>query len=93
MNPDEIKNLATLARIDLSEEEIASLGVDMEKILAFVGQIQEADMDTKAESRVGAVYNVFREDANPHESGIYTEALLSAAPDREGDFVKVKKIL
>ncbi len=37
--------------------------------------------------------NVMREDSNPHESGKYTETLLKAAPQREGQYVKVKKIL
>ena len=34
-----------------------------------------------------------RDDVNPRESGTYTEVLVSAAPAREGDFVRVKKIL
>ena len=37
--------------------------------------------------------NVMREDANPHESGIYTEKMLEQAPAREGNYIKVKKIL
>lgn len=93
MDKKEIENLAQLARMDLSEAEKASLASDMKDILAFVDKIKEADVDVTLENRVGAVYNVFREDMDPHESGIYTEALLAAAPSREGDFVKVKKIL
>lgn len=93
MNPQDIENLAKLARMDLSEAEKASLASDMKNILAFVDQIKEADIDMDAEGRLGPVYNVFRSDENPHETGIHTEALVSAAPDREGDFVKVKKIL
>lgn len=41
----------------------------------------------------GVGVNVMREDTEPHESGIYTEKLLSAAPQREGQYIKVKKIL
>ena len=93
MNPQDIENLAKLARMELSEAEKASLASDMKNILAFVDQIKEADIDMDAEGRLGPVYNVFRSDENPHETGIHTEALVSAAPDREGDFVKVKKIL
>ena len=93
MNPDDINNLAKLARMELSEVEKTSLAADMKNILAFVDQIKEADIDMDAAGRVGPVYNVFREDANPHETGIYTETLVSAAPEREGNFVKVKKIL
>ena len=93
MNPQDIENLAKLARMELSEAEKASLASDMKNILAFVDQIKEADISMEAEGRLGPVYNVFRSDENPHETGIHTEALVSAAPDREGDFVKVKKIL
>jgi Asp-tRNA(Asn)/Glu-tRNA(Gln) amidotransferase C subunit len=39
------------------------------------------------------ILNVMREDGRAHESGKYTEDLLNAAPDREGDYVKVKQIL
>lgn len=93
MNPQDIENLAKLARMELSEAEKASLASDMKNILAFVDQIKEADIDMDAEDRLGPVYNVFRSDENPHESGIHTEALVSAAPAREDDFIKVKKIL
>ncbi len=34
-----------------------------------------------------------REDGVGHDSGIHTEALLSAVPAREGNYLKVKKIL
>ncbi|MEN9405245.1 MAG: hypothetical protein RLY47_204 [Candidatus Parcubacteria bacterium] len=93
MNPQDIENLAKLARMELSEAEKASLASDMKNILAFIDQIKGADIDMDAEGRLGPVYNVLRPDENPHETGIHTEALVSAAPDREGDFVKVKKIL
>ena len=39
------------------------------------------------------VLNVMREDVNPHESGLYTEKILEQAPTREGNYIKVKKIL
>ena len=39
------------------------------------------------------VRNVMREDGPAHETGAYSEALLKEAPAREGDAVRVKKIL
>ena len=39
------------------------------------------------------VLNVMREDKDPHEAGLYTEKILEQAPAREGDYIKVKKIL
>ena len=37
--------------------------------------------------------NITREDEKPHKSGVYTKKILSEAPEREGDYIKVKKIL
>ena len=38
----DIKKLADMARIEMSEEEMTSLAHDFEPILAYVGQIKEA---------------------------------------------------
>ena len=91
MNKDEVLKLAKLARIDIPESEAETLSHEFEAILKYVGEIKNAKLgDTKPDY---ALKNVLREDANPHEPGIYTEAILNEAPEREGNFLKVKKIL
>ena len=89
----DIEKLATLARIELPESEKESLVKDMGAIIAFVDELKGAKVNLDDHTLVGVPHNVLREDANPHESGIYTEALLDNAPFREGNFVKVKNIL
>ena len=86
-----IAALARLARLEVSEEEIAKLEKEIPAILAFVDQIQQANM-SKHET-APALHNVMRADEDPHESGIHTEKLLSAAPTREGDRVAVKQVI
>lgn len=94
MTKPDIKALLRLARIDISPEEEAALAADSEKILEFVEQIQKAHSEGGvAALQPGVPMNVFRDDVNPHESGVYTEAILAQAPEREGEYVKVKKIL
>jgi aspartyl-tRNA(Asn)/glutamyl-tRNA(Gln) amidotransferase subunit C len=88
----DIKNLAALARIDIDPSEAENLEKDITSILGYVEQIQSAQTE-KSELVVGEVYNVLRSDEDPHESGLYTEMLLHEAPERQGDYVKVKKIL
>jgi aspartyl-tRNA(Asn)/glutamyl-tRNA(Gln) amidotransferase subunit C len=88
----EIERLAELARIEVDEEETQSLAKDIEAILGYVTLVQKVAGET-GEPEKPALVNVLREDANPHESGIYTDALLSVAPEKEGGYVKVKKIL
>jgi aspartyl/glutamyl-tRNA(Asn/Gln) amidotransferase C subunit len=94
MTKPDIKALSRLARIDLSAEEETVLVADSEKILAFVEAIQKVHGGTETGTlQPGTPMNVFRDDVNPHEKGIYTEAILSQAPARDGNYVKVKKIL
>jgi aspartyl-tRNA(Asn)/glutamyl-tRNA(Gln) amidotransferase subunit C len=89
---EDVRKLAALARIKLSPEEEETFAKDMEHILGYITQIQKVsgtvEMHGKEKTK-----NVLREDTNPHESGIHTEALLAEAPQREGNYIKVKKIL
>ena len=89
----EIEKLAELSRLSLTAEEKKTLRKDMDSILGYVDQLQKVSGGRDIKKRAGRVHNVMREDANPHESGIFTEVLISSAPRREGNYIKVKKIL
>lgn len=93
MRKEDIERLATLARIELREEESVSFAEDITSILGYVSDIQDITGNGELEKVVGAVFNVMRDDTEPHAAGLYTEDLLKAAPEREGQYVKVKKIL
>lgn len=94
MNKEEVLRLAGLARIEVSENEAEKLSHEFENILGYVAEVKNASGGASVPTPADyALKNVLREDTNPHESGIYTEKLLAEAPNREGDFVKVKKIL
>lgn len=88
----EIEKFAALARLELDETEKKKIRTDVEAILEYVKQVQDISVGNGAPEKTGLV-NMTREDEKPHKSGIFTETLLSAAPEREGDYVKVKKIL
>jgi aspartyl-tRNA(Asn)/glutamyl-tRNA(Gln) amidotransferase subunit C len=92
MEIKDIEKLATLARIELTDQEKEAFAKDLESILGYVDQIKEvATTDTFGEG--GFSYNVLREDENPNETGAQTETLLSGAPETQDGFVKVKQIL
>jgi aspartyl/glutamyl-tRNA(Asn/Gln) amidotransferase C subunit len=93
---EEIIKLATLSRLKLSDEEIVHMQKDMGAILAYVDKLKEAKgIDHGPVMSVNK--NVLREDANPHEGGIFTDRLIKAAPRHaetaDGKYLKVKKIL
>ncbi len=89
----ELDNLATLARIKLSDADKNSLVKEFDSILAYIDQLKKVDVSLDAEGRVGAVKNVTRPDDVHTTSSADREGLLNEAPDREGDFIAVKKMI
>lgn len=87
----DVKALASLARLEVSDEELVRLEKEIPGILSFVEQIQKAAGDVP--QKTPSLRNVMRQDTNPHEGGLHTETLLSAAPSREGNYVAVKQVL
>ncbi len=94
MDKDKVLGLAKLARIEMGEAEAEKLSQEFEGILNYVSEIKSISADIPhLGSDKFALKNVMREDGGPHESGIYTEKILSQTPAREGNYLKVKKIL
>ena len=98
MNPDAIRHLARLSRLDIPESDIPSFQKEFESILAFVGQVKNV-AGVEAIHEHDSWRNIFRADHDadpalaPHTPGEYTERLLAVAPEREGNSIVVKKIL
>ena len=87
----DVEKLAQLARIKLEEDEKKSLTKEIDSILTYVDQIKKATVDMDYTPVPGAVHNVMREDIV--ETFDNREGLLNEAPDREGEFIAVKKII
>jgi aspartyl-tRNA(Asn)/glutamyl-tRNA(Gln) amidotransferase subunit C len=93
ITPQELDNLANLARIKLSADDKASLIKEFDSILGYIDQLKKVDVSLDTEGRVGAVRNVARPDSAVQTSPVDREGLLNEAPDREGDFIAVKKMI
>ncbi len=89
---DEVAKLASLARIEVPEGERETFAKEFDAILAYVGQLDGLTA-TDAVHALPVVRNVFREDKNPHESGMYTKKITEQFPKRDGDYLSVKPIL
>ena len=68
ISKEDIAGLATLARLELSDIEVASLQKDVSNILDFVGQLEHHSIDSTGISRGSApsvplLRTVMREDA------------------------------
>jgi len=89
----EIENLANLARIKLEEGEKQGLTKEIDSILTYLDQIKKATVNIDFSPKPGAVFNAFREDTVIVTSTEDRERILNEAPDREKDFIAVKKII
>ena len=89
----ELDNLANLARIKLTDDDKKSLIKEFDSILTYIDQLKKVDVSLDTEGRVGAVKNVARPDDVASISSADREGLLNEAPDREADFIAVKKMI
>ncbi|GCE11834.1 Asp-tRNA(Asn)/Glu-tRNA(Gln) amidotransferase subunit GatC [Tengunoibacter tsumagoiensis] len=87
-----VTNVARLARLGLSEEEIDTFGSQLSAILGHIHILQEADVSgVSPTAHASRQTNVMREDiAKPS----YTpEELLANAPDQEDNCLRVNAVL
>lgn len=96
----EIENVASLARLQLSEKEKEKLQKDLDSVLGFIEKLKELDV-SGVEPTVsgGGRDDVVRKD-EPLSADISAfrhfetaAAMLKQAPDQKDGFVKVKAIL
>ena len=92
MEIKDVEALAKLARINLSEEEKETFAKDIGSILSYVDKIKEVATED-AQAEVGAVYNAFREDVEVEKDEKMVTEIKNQFPGKEGDYLKVKKIL
>ena len=89
---EEVKRLAVLARIKLSDEQTAQLAAELGEIVGLVEKLQEAKVDgVTPTDQVTGLVGVWREDkVGPlaYERKIW----LANLPDALGDYIKVKRV-
>jgi aspartyl/glutamyl-tRNA(Asn/Gln) amidotransferase C subunit len=95
MQLDDIKKLASMARVDMDEAEMLEIAHSFDPILSYVGQIQEVSgsIDEGRTSIDALPFNIVRDDVVTNTPGEYTEKILAQMPDSHDGFLKVKQIL
>jgi len=88
----EIEKIAELARLNLKPDEKKKLEKDLESILGYVKKLESLDTrEVSPTSHVLDLENVFRPD-EVRECDVRDKAL-EHAPQREGKFFKVPKVV
>jgi len=87
-----VQNVAKLARLGLSEEEIDTFGSQLSAILGHIQILEEADVSgVSPTAHASRLTSVMREDVP--EPSYPPEVLLANAPDQEDNYLKVNAIL
>jgi aspartyl-tRNA(Asn)/glutamyl-tRNA(Gln) amidotransferase subunit C len=87
-----VRKVAKLSRLELTEAEVEEFTGQLSAILDYMEKMNELDT-TSVEPLAHClpISNVFREDSVKESLG--TEKTLANAPQRDGEFFKVPKIL
>lgn len=89
---EQVQHVAKLARLNLSDEEVATFTGQMADILAYVEKLNELNTDgVVPTSHAVPMENAFREDTVRPSIGV--ENALANAPDRVEGFFRVPKVI
>lgn len=90
---DDVRHLAQLSSLQLSDDEIENLRADIENIINYINQLQELDTSgVEPTYQVTGLENVWRDD-EVDDGGVTPEKLLSLAAEQAEHSVKVPKVL
>ncbi len=90
---DDVRHLAQLSNLQISDDEVDNLRGDLENILGYIEQLGELDTTGVAPTyQVTGLENVWRDD-EVQISSVTREQLLSLAPEQADNSVKVPKVL
>ena len=92
IDESQVRKVARLSRLELTEAEVAEFTGQLSAILDYVEKMNELNTeDVQPLAHCLPVSNVFRADCVKESLG--TEKTLANAPQRDGEFFKVPKIL
>ena len=92
IDADQVRKVAVLSRLELTAEEVEEFTGQLSAILDYVEKMNELNTDgVEPLAHCLPVSNVFREDVVAESLG--TDTALANAPQQDGQFFRVPKIL
>ena len=92
LSTDEIRHIAALARIGMTEEDIETMRDEMSHILDNIDVLNEVDTEgVEPTGHTVGVVSVMREDES--RECLPREDVMKNAPRQEGNFIRVKAVL
>jgi len=90
----EIKHIADLARLELTEAELKKYGSQLSDILSYIDQLKEVDTtDVEPTAQITGLENALREDEKEDWDKKEIEEAFRQAPELKNRQIKVKRVL
>jgi len=90
---EEVKHIAKLARLGLSENEEEKMTKDLSLILDYFDKLKEVDVsNVDLASQNTVIKNIKRKDNSSGPSLERSEELLKGTPNKKGRYVKVRAV-
>jgi aspartyl-tRNA(Asn)/glutamyl-tRNA(Gln) amidotransferase subunit C len=94
ISKEEIKHIAHLGRLELSEEERKMLQKQLPEIIDFVGAFSDvSEMNINSGNQLMGLESIFREDAEHGLMEAKGQTLIEQAPKKRDSFVVVPEVL
>jgi aspartyl-tRNA(Asn)/glutamyl-tRNA(Gln) amidotransferase subunit C len=89
---DQVKHVANLARLAITEEEANNFKTQLDEIITYAEQLNEVNTDNiEPTTHVLKMKNVVREDEP--KQGLLVEDVLKNAPDSKDGHIRVPSII
>jgi len=92
ISKDQVKYVAHLARLDLTDAELNTFAAQLDKIVEYIDQLKQLDVSKiDPMEHVLALSNVKRKDEL--KESLETKEILENAPQKEKTFFKLPKVI
>jgi aspartyl-tRNA(Asn)/glutamyl-tRNA(Gln) amidotransferase subunit C len=92
LDPAAVRRIARLARIRVDDAQVTQIQGELNAILGWIDQLNEVDV-TGVEPLTGGALMAMRMRDDVVTDGAQAEAVLSNAPERDGPFYTVPKVV
>ena len=92
LDPTTIRRIANLSRIRVEDDQLETLSLELNGILGWIEQLNEVNVDG-VEPLTGGAQMAMKMREDLVTDGGYPEKILANAPDRNGAFFAVPKVV
>lgn len=91
IDQNEVKHVAMLARLELSEDEKQKMTSELREIIEYVDELEAAPTENvESLNQISGLKNITRQDEI--KAGLSVADVLLNAPEKQDNFIKTKKV-